>query len=179
MDAYRIALQALLDATVALKLDYSLILIIYISINPIQSPVHDLQPKQVFPIIAYLTLTFDLVTLTFGQLFCLININLICKYHKDPIIQNLVRLIFNNILHTHTHTHTYTHTHTHTHIKTVVKREGCFFSLILPSKPAFHATYAVSSPKPSWAFPLFFLSFFFFLQLQRSFNLPNLRWSSD
>ena len=42
--------------------DYCLILIICISITNIQSPVHDLWPKQFFGKIAYLTLTFDLVT---------------------------------------------------------------------------------------------------------------------
>ena len=40
--------------------DYCLILIICISIINIQSPVHDLWPKQFFGRIAYLTLTFDL-----------------------------------------------------------------------------------------------------------------------
>ena len=35
-----------------------------------------------------MTLTFDLVTLTLGQLFCLIIINLLSKYHLDPIIRS-------------------------------------------------------------------------------------------
>ena len=40
-----------------------------------------------FHINAYMTLTFDLVTLTLGQLQRLININNICKYHQDPSIR--------------------------------------------------------------------------------------------
>ena len=36
-----------------------------------------------------MTLTFDLVTLTLGQLQRLININIICKFHQDPSIRLL------------------------------------------------------------------------------------------
>ena len=35
-----------------------------------------------------MTLTFDLMTLTFGQLQRLININNICKCHQDPYIRS-------------------------------------------------------------------------------------------
>ena len=38
-----------------------------------------------------MTLTFDLVTLTLGQLQRLININNICKYHQDPSIRQTLR----------------------------------------------------------------------------------------
>jgi len=34
-----------------------------------------------------MTLTFDLVTLAFGQLQRLTNINNLCKYHQDPSIR--------------------------------------------------------------------------------------------
>ena len=34
-----------------------------------------------------MTLTFDLVTLTLGQLDCLIDINVMAKYHHDPSIR--------------------------------------------------------------------------------------------
>ena len=44
--------------------------------------------EQVVYIIAYVTLTFDLVTLTLGQLYRLININYICEYHQDPSISS-------------------------------------------------------------------------------------------
>ena len=38
-----------------------------------------------------MTLTFDLVTLTSGQLYRLININHMCKYHQDPFISSRVK----------------------------------------------------------------------------------------
>ena len=45
-----------------------------------------------------MTLTFDLVTLTLGQLQRLININNICKYHQNPSIRwcfiNFTRFFF-------------------------------------------------------------------------------------
>ena len=95
--------------------NYSLISIICSIISKIQSAVKAIYSQIIFFIIAYLTLTFDLMTLTLGQLFCLININLICKYHKDPIIRlwfigqkHLLRMDI------HTHPHTYIHTHTGT-----------------------------------------------------------------
>ena len=41
---------------------------------------------QVFYVIAYLTLTFDPVTLTLCQIKCLIKIYHMCQYHQDPTI---------------------------------------------------------------------------------------------
>ena len=46
------------------------------------------QPKQPASCQAHLTLTFDLVTLTLGQLLNLIEINHVCKYHLYLIIGN-------------------------------------------------------------------------------------------
>ena len=57
-----------------------------VSIIHIQTLVHELQSKQFFYKLAYLTLTFDLVTLTLGQLLHLIDINHVCKYHLYLII---------------------------------------------------------------------------------------------
>ena len=63
-----------------------LIRIMCISIINIPSLVHDIKSKQVFLHNCILTLTFDLVTLTWGQLQHLIVINHVCKYHQYPII---------------------------------------------------------------------------------------------
>ena len=57
-----------------------------VSIIHIQTLVHELQSKQFFYKLGYLTLTFDLVTLTLGQLLHLIDINHVCKYHLYLII---------------------------------------------------------------------------------------------
>ena len=54
----------------------------------ILSSVDDLWSKKEFYINAYVTLTFDLVTLTLGQLYRPININNICEYHQDPSIRS-------------------------------------------------------------------------------------------
>ena len=59
-----------------------------VSIIHIQTLVHELQSKQFFYKLAYLTLTFDLVTLTLGQLLHLIDINHVCKYHLYLIISS-------------------------------------------------------------------------------------------
>ena len=90
--------------------DYCLILTICISIINIQSPVHDLWPKQFFGRIAYLTLTFDLVTLTFGQLQHLIYINHVCECHQDLTSRSWFIDPKHSML---TDIHTYIHTHTH------------------------------------------------------------------
>ena len=47
--------------------NYSLMIIICISIIEIKSSVQDLYPKQYFCIVAYFTLSFDLLTLTLGN----------------------------------------------------------------------------------------------------------------
>ena len=89
MDAYRVALQALLDATVALNFtehNYSLIIIIYIKYNSQPITRSWFIAKTIFSIIAYLTLTFDLMTLTLGQLFCLMNINVIPGDHESLVM---------------------------------------------------------------------------------------------
>ena len=44
--------------------------------------------NKLFYILAYLTLTFDLVTLTLGQLQYLININPMYDFDQDPIIRS-------------------------------------------------------------------------------------------
>ena len=44
--------------------------------------------QTIFHINAYMTLTFDLVTLTLSQLELLINIKNIWKYHQDPSIRS-------------------------------------------------------------------------------------------
>ena len=54
-----------------------------VSIIHIESLVNDIESKQGFQKLAYLTLIFDLVTWTFGQLQHLININYVCNYHQD------------------------------------------------------------------------------------------------
>ena len=64
----------------------SLIIIICLSVIDIQSLVHDIKSKQILYKLAYLTLTFDLVILTLGQLQHLNVINHMCKYHQNPII---------------------------------------------------------------------------------------------
>ena len=81
MGAYRVALRALLDATVTLKIHWTQV---FIDINHMYK--YDQNPitrswfivKTHFSIIGPWPLT-----LTLGQLFCLININLTCKYHQD------------------------------------------------------------------------------------------------
>ena len=94
--------------------NFSLMVIICISSVKIQSPVHDLYPKQFFCEIADMTLTFDLVTLTLGQLFCLININHMSKYHQNPIIRSwFIGEKSSMLTYTHTYTHTYIHTYGH------------------------------------------------------------------
>ena len=122
--------------------DYCLILIICISITNIQSPVHDLWPKQflvrlpiwlwpcdrgkcqslsfqhpitlscfiaikIFGVIALLTLTFDLVTLTFGQLQHLIYINHMCECHQDLTIRSWFVDQNTRCWQTHTYGHRY------------------------------------------------------------------------
>ena len=62
-----------------------------------------------FYINAYMTLTFDLVTLTFGQLQDLINTNHICKYHYNQSIRSgFIGENYSMLTDTHTYTHTYT-----------------------------------------------------------------------
>ena len=68
-------------------LDLWSMLTLYISLTTIQWYVRDLYPKLLFfYITAYLTLTFDLVTLTFRQLQRCINMNTLFKADEDPII---------------------------------------------------------------------------------------------
>ena len=52
----------------------------------IQSAVRDLWLKQDFHIIAFLTLTFDLVTLTLCHVERSMDINPMYKFDQDPII---------------------------------------------------------------------------------------------
>ena len=66
----------------------SSILIICPSIIKILSSIYDLYPNKDFYIRAYVTLTFDLVTLTLGHLYRLINMNNICEYHQDLSIRS-------------------------------------------------------------------------------------------
>ena len=54
----------------------------------ILSSVNDLWSKKEFSINGKVTLTFDLVTLSLGQLVRLINIHNICEYHQDPSIRS-------------------------------------------------------------------------------------------
>ena len=64
----------------------SLILIIFASIIHIQSLVHGILPNTFFHKLEYLTLTFDLVTLTFGQLQHLNNTYPVYVHHQCAII---------------------------------------------------------------------------------------------
>ena len=61
---------------------------VYVNIMKVQSFVHDLYEKKILLMIARLTLTFDLVTLTLCQLNLFIDINHASKFHLDRIIRS-------------------------------------------------------------------------------------------
>ena len=64
--------------------------------------------------IAYMTLTFDLVTLTLGQLQHLIDINPMYDFDEDPIIRSWF-IGEKSSMRTHTHTHPPRHPDTDGH----------------------------------------------------------------
>ena len=59
-----------------------------VSVIDIQSLIHDIQSKQFFYKIAYLTLTFNLMTLTLGQLQNRVYIDHVLKYHQYLITRS-------------------------------------------------------------------------------------------